>query len=58
MAFWSYLAKCISGYIGWTLTVEMCIRHCVKNAKWGRVLVACEDLGAFEWVHGLRFGGL
>jgi hypothetical protein len=39
-------------------TVEMCTCHCVREAKWQRVLVACEDLGAFKWVHGLKLGGL
>jgi hypothetical protein len=25
-------------------TVEMCACHCVRDAKWQRVLIACENL--------------
>jgi hypothetical protein len=36
----------------------MCLRHCVRDEKWQRVMLLVGDLGDFEWVHGLRFGGL
>jgi hypothetical protein len=34
----------------------MCLRHCVRDEKWQRVMLLVGDLGDFEWVHGLRLG--